>query len=87
MPSTDVLTFGQGVRIMVEILVFLILYFIFLKITASDNMIFTNLVITTGMFALWAFTVTIMSNISMSLSIPVSREASISPYDPEDEPL
>jgi len=89
MVSTEVLTFGQGIRILIEILVFFILYFAYLKLIHPEDPFFTNLIVTTGLYALWAFTVTIMNNISLSLTVPKTREAnvSISAEDPDMDTL
>lgn len=68
----DILTFGQGTRILVDTLVFLILFFIYLKFT-NEKPFFTNLFFTLGLFVIWAFSIVIINNIVLALSVPLNR--------------
>lgn len=77
MANTDTLTFGQGIRILVEIVVFIVIYFLYLKLMQPDEPFFINLIVTTVLFAIWLFSVSILSNISMALTVPSTREASV----------
>lgn len=77
MTDTDTLTFSQGTRIMIEIVVFTILYFIYLKLMNPDKPFFIDLVVTSGLFALWLFSIAIIGNIAISLTVPSSREAPV----------
>jgi hypothetical protein len=75
--NTDILSFSQGVRILIEISIFILLYFAYLKLTNNQNL-FTDLIVTSFLLALFLFSLTIILNINMSLSIPSNREANIS---------
>lgn len=81
MVDTDILTFGQGIRIMIEIVVFIILYFVYLNLTNPDKPFFIDLIVTSGLLALWLFSIAIIANIAISLTVPSSREAPVSRMD------
>ena len=77
MVSSDLLTGEQGIRIMVESLLFFIFYFIYLKVVKEDTTYFTDLIITTIIFVLWSLSVAITSNLVLAFAIHFPRHATI----------
>ena len=76
MTTTSILTFDQGIMLMLEIGTFLLFYYFYSRM-AKTNFYFTDIFVTTGFFALWAITVTIASNVARSLNYPIPKTSSI----------
>lgn len=66
MPSTNVLTFDQGITLLIEIGVFIILY-LFYYLFFSDNMPFTNIIVTIFFCSLWLISLIVVTNVSSFL--------------------
>ena len=79
MVSSNVLTYEQGIRLMVELLFFFLFYFIYLRISGKQ-FFYTDLLVTTIFFGLWVLTVTLVSNLVLALRVSISREAHLTPY-------
>lgn len=73
--GTDVLTYGQGIRIMIDSTLFIIFFLIFLMVGSPSEPHFANLIVSWFLFTTWLTCVVIISNISLTMSIPSSREA------------
>jgi len=76
MTSTSILTFDQGIILMIETGLFLIFYYIYHMFFGS-KFPFTGVMFTTLLFALWILSVTVFSNIALALSVPLAKTASI----------
>ena len=76
MTSTNILTFDQGITLLVEIGLFMIFYYIYHLFT-NDKMHFTSVIMTTLFFALWVLSVTVFSNVALALSVPLAKTANI----------
>ena len=76
MTSTNILTFDQGIILLIETGFFLVFYYVY-HTFFSQRMPFTNVMITTILFALWLLAVTVSSNIALALNVPLSRTASV----------
>lgn len=79
MVSSSILTYEQGIRLMVEILFFVLFYFIYLRIN-KNAFFFTDLLVTSLFFGMWVLTVTLVSNLVLALQVNMSREAHLTPY-------
>lgn len=79
MVSSSILTYEQGIRLMVEILFFVLFYFIYLRIN-NNEFFFTDLLVTSLFFGLWVLTVTLVSNLVLALEVNMSREAHLTSY-------
>jgi len=82
MTSTSILTFDQGITLLIEAGLFLVFYYIY-HMTFGEKMPFTNVMFTAFLFALWLLSVTVFSNIALALNVPLTRSASI-PFHDED---
>ena len=80
MSSTNILTFDQGITLLIETGFFLVFYYIY-HMTFGEKMPFTNVMFTTFLFALWLFSVTVFSNIALALNVPLARTASVPFHD------
>ena len=80
MTSTSILTFDQGIVLLIETGLFLIFYYIY-HLFFGDKMPFTSIFLTALMFALWALSVTVFSNVALAMSVPLARTASIPFHD------
>lgn len=76
MTTTSILTFDQGIMLLVEIVTFLLFYYFYSKYT-QPGFHFTNIFVTAGFFALWAITITVAANVARALNYPVTRISSI----------
>lgn len=79
MTETDILTFGQGILIMIQIALFVIFYFIYEYFFREEKFNVTNFLIIIIFFSLWVFSVTIFENITLALNVPTTKTANI-PY-------
>jgi hypothetical protein len=79
MVSSSILTYEQGIRLLVEILFFVFFYFIYLRIN-NNAFFFTDLLVTSLFFGMWVLTVTLVSNLVLALQVNMSREAHLTPY-------
>lgn len=77
MTSTDILTFGQGILIMIQIALFVIFYFIYEYFFREGIFNATNFLIIVIFFSLWVFSVTIFENITLALNVPITKTANI----------
>ena len=75
MPKTDILTFYQGINIMIETGFFALYYYIYCLFFDNNNIVI-NILFTTTIFALWILSVTIGTNVSLALNFPESRSLS-----------
>ena len=85
MPTTDILTFDQGIILMIETGFFLLFYYIY-HMFFGGKMAIASIFFTTLLFALWLLSVTVVSNITMALNFPLPRTSSI-PFHDEGFPL
>ena len=72
MTTTDILTFDQGVSLLIYISFFIIIYAIYDYIT-SERLHFVSILTTSIMFAVWLFTITISSNVATALSVKTPK--------------
>ena len=84
MTDTDILTYGQGILIIIQIAVFLILYLIYEYLFSKGEFSATKFIIVTIFFSVWLFSITLFENITLALSVPVSKTANI-PYMKKNE--
>jgi hypothetical protein len=77
MVSSDVLTGEQGIRILVETLFFFIFYYLYLHMTHSAAPFFTNLIVTTFIFAAWALSVAIATNLTLAFNVKFPRSTTL----------
>lgn len=82
MTSTNFLTFDQGIAIMIQVGLFMIFYYIY-HLISGGNRHFTNILLTTLIFALWIISVTVFSNIILALNVPLPRTSGLPFTDPE----
>lgn len=82
MTSTSILTFDQGITLLINSGFFLVFNYIYHMIF-SKKMPFTNIMITGLLFSLWLLSVTVFSNIALALNVPLTRTASV-PFNDED---
>ena len=80
MTSTNILTFDQGIILLIETGLFLVFYYIYHLFTGG-NFPFTSVMLTTLLFALWILSVTVFSNIALAMSVPLARTASVPFHD------
>jgi len=76
MSSTNILTFDQGITLLIETGFFFIFYYIY-HITFGEKMPFTNVIFTTFIFSLWLLTVTVFSNLTLALNVPLARTSNV----------
>lgn len=76
MTSTNILTFDQGIILLIESGLFLVFYYMYHSFFIQ-RMPFTNVMVTTILFALWLLAVTMSSNVALALNVPLSRTASV----------
>lgn len=76
MTSTNILTLDQGIILMIETGMFLIFYYIY-HVLFEGVMPFTGILFTTLLFGLWVLSVTVFSNITLALSIPLPKTANV----------
>ena len=77
MTETNILTFGQGILILTQIVLFIILYFIY-NISFSQTGFKTfNFLTVIIFFSIWVISVTIFQNIVLALNVPISKYANI----------
>lgn len=77
MVSSDLLTGEQGIRIMVESVLFFLFYYIYLRVIRDSETFFTDLLITTIIFVLWSLSVAVASNMVLAFSIKFPRHATL----------
>jgi uncharacterized membrane-anchored protein len=78
MVNTEILTLSQGIKILVNIFVFLVLYYFYkLLYHGSQKSFYGDLVVTTSILAIWLFSITIMNNITLSLSVPSTNQVKL----------
>jgi hypothetical protein len=70
--SSDILTFNQGIVLMIESGFFLILYYIY-NLVNGGKQITLNVFYTSLIFSLWLLSVTVVTNITRSLNFPLDR--------------
>jgi hypothetical protein len=68
--SSELLSLDQFIRIMIETGVLIIIGTMYLLITHEFS--YMNILITVSLYFIWAISVNILSNISISLSIPLA---------------
>lgn len=70
--SSDILTFNQGIILMIESGFFLIFYYIYILVNggkqATIRVFYTALI-----FSLWLLSVTVVTNITRALNFPLKR--------------
>jgi len=81
MTSTDFLTFDQGIAAMIQVGLFMIFYYIY-HLVSGGKMHFTNILLTTLIFALWVITVTVFSNVVLALNVPLPGTSGLPFRDP-----
>lgn len=75
MTSTNILTFDQGITLLIESGLFLVFYYIY-HMVFDKTLPFTSVIVTSILFSLWLFSVTISSNLTLALNIPLSKTSS-----------
>ena len=80
MPNTDILTFDQGIILMIETSFFLLYYYIY-HFFFGGKMAIVSIFFTTLLFALWLLSVTVVSNITLALNFPLPRTSLNWAYD------
>jgi hypothetical protein len=63
----------EGISVLVQVGLFIVFYSIY-NMIFGENAPFTHIISTSFVFAVWLFVVIICSNLSMALSVPLSRE-------------
>lgn len=63
----------EGIAVLVQVGLFILFYSVY-NILFGENAPFTHIISTSMLFATWLFVVIICSNVSMALSVPLSRE-------------
>ena len=76
--NTDVLTFNQGIIMMIETAFFLLFYSVYN--TMFGTMPIVSILFTTIIFGLWVLSVTIASNIITALDFPLTITSRIPDY-------
>lgn len=76
MTNTSILTFDQGIQILIEFLVFFILYSGYYYYSYK-TLNFTNITTTVSLFILWKITLIISQNIVLALSVNLTKSTNI----------
>lgn len=79
--SPKILTVDQAIMIFIQVLVFSILYYIYNNMFGIKAPL-TYVIFISFIFLAWLLIVTIFSNFSLALSVPLSRTSNI-PYNDE----
>ena len=72
-------TYRQGVSVLIETVVFILVFYIYTLFSGSTYK-FAEIMLSSSLFILWAFTLSITYNILLALSVPIPKVSSI-PYD------
>ena len=78
--TTEFLTFDEGISILIQtafFLLFYVFYYLIFEKNMPKNMPMVNIFFTTLIFSMWLFSVTIFSNITLALTVPIPRFSSI----------
>ena len=70
--SSEILTFNQGIVLMIESGFFLIFYYIY-HLVNGGKQITISVLYTSLIFSLWLLSVTVVTNITRSLNFPSER--------------
>jgi glucan phosphoethanolaminetransferase (alkaline phosphatase superfamily) len=68
--SFDILTFNQGIILMIESGFFLIFYYIY-HLVNGDKQVTISVLYTALIFSLWLLSVTVVTNITRALNFPL----------------
>ena len=68
-----IISIKEVISILVQVSLFIVFYSIY-NMIFGEKAPFTHIISTSFLFAAWLFVVIICSNISMALSVPLSRE-------------
>lgn len=71
MTSTDILTFGQGITILIQTATFIFFFYIY-HIIYNKNLPLSYIIFTSVIFMMWLLSITVGQNIILALNIPLS---------------
>jgi len=74
--SSQILTVDQAIMIFIQSLVFMVLYYVYNNMFGSKAPI-TYIVLITSIFLAWLLSITIFSNFSLAMSVPIARTSNI----------
>lgn len=69
-----IISIKESISVLVQVGLFVVFYSIY-NMLFGEKAPFTHIISTSIFFAIWLFVLIICSNLSMALSVPLSREA------------